>query len=50
MIKVANAKDMQQIDRDTIRKYGISGAVLMERAGLAVVSKINDERDSPKAG
>jgi NAD(P)H-hydrate epimerase len=42
MIKVANAKDMQQIDRDTIRKYGISGAVLMERAGLAVVSKINE--------
>jgi NAD(P)H-hydrate epimerase len=42
MIKVATSKEMQQIDRDTIRKYGISGAVLMERAGLAVVNRINE--------
>ena len=41
MIKVATAKEMQYIDRTTITKFGIAGAVLMERAGLAVVDKIN---------
>jgi len=41
MIKVATAKEMQYIDRTTITKFGIAGTVLMERAGLAVVNKIN---------
>ncbi|RJQ13883.1 MAG: NAD(P)H-hydrate dehydratase [Nitrospiraceae bacterium] len=42
MLKVVTAQEMQHIDRVTIEKYGIAGAVLMERAGLAVVSKINE--------
>ena len=41
MIKVATAKEIQNIDRVTINKFGIAGAVLMERAGLSVVDKIN---------
>lgn len=40
MQKIATAKEMQRIDSDTVKKYGISGAVLMERAGLAVSEKI----------
>ncbi|MEN8262624.1 MAG: NAD(P)H-hydrate dehydratase [Nitrospirota bacterium] len=42
MIKVATAKEMQHIDRVTIEKYGIPGTVLMERAGLSVVKRINE--------
>jgi len=42
MIKVATAKEMQEIDRVTIEKSGIAGIVLMERAGLSVVSRINE--------
>ncbi len=42
MLKVATAKEMQQIDRVTIEKYGVAGTILMERAGLAVVSRINE--------
>jgi NAD(P)H-hydrate epimerase len=42
MLKVVTAEEMQQIDRITIERYGIAGAILMERAGLAVVSKINE--------
>jgi NAD(P)H-hydrate epimerase len=42
MLKVVTAEEMQQIDRTTIEKYGIAGAILMERAGLAVASKINE--------
>ena len=42
MLKTATAKEMQEIDRVTIEKYGIAGTVLMERAGLAVVSRINE--------
>ncbi len=41
MIKVATAKEMQDIDRVTISRFGIAGTVLMERAGLSVVDKIN---------
>jgi len=41
MIKVVTAKEMQNIDRVTISKFGIAGSVLMERAGLSVVDKIN---------
>ncbi|MBI4687567.1 MAG: NAD(P)H-hydrate dehydratase [Nitrospirae bacterium] len=42
MLKVATAKEMQEIDRVTIEKYGIAGAILMERAGLAVAERINE--------
>ncbi len=42
MLKVATAKEMQQIDKVTIEKYGITGTILMERAGLAVAEKINE--------
>lgn len=42
MLKVVTAEEMRQIDRITIERYGIAGAILMERAGLAVVSKINE--------
>lgn len=42
MLKVVTATEMQDIDRVTIDKYGIAGVVLMERAGLAVFSKIKD--------
>ncbi|MFC1549377.1 NAD(P)H-hydrate dehydratase [Nitrospirota bacterium] len=33
---------MQRVDRRTIRSFGIPGPVLMERAGLAVVSRITE--------
>ncbi|UCD35310.1 MAG: NAD(P)H-hydrate dehydratase [Nitrospiraceae bacterium] len=42
MLKVATAQEMQQIDSRTIEKYGIDGTVLMERAGLSVVARINE--------
>jgi NAD(P)H-hydrate epimerase len=42
MIKIVTAKEIREIDRVTIKKYGVPGMVLMERAGLAVVSKINE--------
>ncbi len=42
MLKIATAEEMQEIDRATIEKYGLAGAILMERAGLSVVSRIND--------
>ena len=42
MIKVVTAKEMQKIDRITIDRYGIPGTVLMERAGLGVVRRINE--------
>jgi len=42
MLKVSTAKEMQQIDRAAIEKYGLAGTVLMERAGLAVVKKANE--------
>ncbi len=42
MLKVSNAKEMLDIDRTTINKYGIAGIVLMERAGLSVVKRIHE--------
>jgi len=36
MLKITDAKEMLDIDRITIKKYGIAGAVLMENAGLAM--------------
>ncbi len=41
-MKVVTAAEMQEIDRKTIYDIGISSLVLMERAGLACVSKIKD--------
>jgi hydroxyethylthiazole kinase-like uncharacterized protein yjeF len=41
-MKVVTAEEMREIDRETIEERGIPGVVLMERAGLAVVSKIKE--------
>lgn len=41
-MKVATAKEMASIDARTIKKYGIPGRVLMERAGFAVAEKIKE--------
>jgi len=41
-MKVVTAEEMRNIDRITIKNYGISGTVLMERAGLAVAEKIRE--------
>ncbi|MBA3070584.1 MAG: NAD(P)H-hydrate dehydratase [Nitrospirae bacterium] len=41
-MKVVTAEEMREIDRITIKNYGISGTVLMERAGLAVAEKIKE--------
>ena len=41
-MKIVTAAEMRNIDRETIKKYGIPAAVLMERAGLAVAVKIRE--------
>jgi len=41
-MKAAIAEEMRRIDRATIEEYGIPGAVLMERAGLATAAKVNE--------
>ena len=41
-MKVVTAEEMREIDRKTIEGLGISGNVLMERAGLAVAAKIKE--------
>jgi NAD(P)H-hydrate epimerase len=41
-MKVVTAKEIQDIDMKTIRDYGISGTLLMERAGLVVANKIKE--------
>ena len=41
-MKVVTAQEMKEIDRRTIEKFGIPGQVLMERAGMAVASKIKE--------
>ena len=41
-MKVVTSEEMRKIDRKTIRDYGISGSVLMERAGLKVSEKIKE--------
>jgi hydroxyethylthiazole kinase-like uncharacterized protein yjeF len=41
-MKIVTAEDMRRIDRKTIEEFGISGLVLMERAGLSVVAKIKE--------
>ncbi len=47
-MKIVNAEEMRLIDRKTIRKYGISGSTLMERAGLAVAVRIRELFDKRK--
>ena len=39
-MKIATAGEMREIDRITMEDYGISGLVLMERAGLAVALRV----------
>ncbi len=39
-MKIVTADEMRDIDRRTIEDYGIPGLVLMERAGLAVASRV----------
>ncbi|HYA32095.1 MAG TPA: NAD(P)H-hydrate dehydratase [Thermodesulfovibrionales bacterium] len=41
-MKVVTAKEMQEIDRKTIRTIGVPGSVLMERAGTAVAARVNE--------
>ncbi|NWF52259.1 MAG: NAD(P)H-hydrate dehydratase [Nitrospirae bacterium] len=41
-MKVVTAKEMRTIDSKTIEEYGIPSSVLMERAGLAVTSRIKE--------
>ncbi len=41
-MRIVTAEEMRDIDRQTIARYGISGVVLMERAGLAVGTKIKE--------
>src|SRR5512135_990324 len=47
-MKVVTAEEMRNIDEKTIKKYGISGQVLMEKAGLAVAVKIRELFDKKK--
>jgi NAD(P)H-hydrate epimerase len=41
-MKVVTAAEMKNIDKETIKNYGIPVSVLMERAGLAVAVKIRE--------
>jgi NAD(P)H-hydrate epimerase len=41
-MKVVTADEMRSIDRKTIGEYGITGSVLMERAGLSVANNIKE--------
>ncbi|MBI5232846.1 MAG: NAD(P)H-hydrate dehydratase [Deltaproteobacteria bacterium] len=49
VMKIATAQEMREIDRITIRDYGIPGLVLMERAGLAVALKVIELYPGQKA-
>lgn len=44
---LVNAKEMKQIDKDTIGRTGIPAMVLMERAALAVAEEIRQRVDAP---
>jgi len=41
-MKVVTSQEMRDIDRKAIERFGIPGHVLMERAGVAVASRIKD--------
>jgi len=41
-MKVVTSQEMQDIDKASIHRFGIPGQVLMERAGMAVASKIRE--------
>ncbi len=41
-MKVVTSQEMRDMDRKAIERFGIPGHVLMERAGVAVASKIKD--------
>lgn len=47
-VKVVTAQEIREIDKITIENYGISGLVLMERAGLAVALKVRELYTSKK--
>ena len=42
-MKIASVKEMQNMDKTAIEAYGISDALLMENAGVAVFSVILQE-------
>ncbi len=42
MMKVVTAEEMREIDRITIQEYGIPSLVLMERAGVAVATRLRE--------
>ncbi|HYA12572.1 MAG TPA: NAD(P)H-hydrate epimerase, partial [Thermodesulfovibrionales bacterium] len=41
-MKVVTAEEMQLIDKKTIEEYGVTGVVLMEKAGLSVASRLKE--------
>lgn len=41
-MKIVTAEEMRQVDKMTIEEFGLSGTVLMERAGLCIASKIKE--------
>lgn len=41
-MRVVTAEEMRVIDTKTINEYGVAGSVLMERAGLAVITRIKE--------
>ncbi len=47
-MKVVTSEEMKEIDRRTIGGYGIPGAVLMERAGLAVAARLQELNSTRK--
>ncbi len=47
-MKVVNAQEMQEIDRKTIRQFGVPGRVLMERAGVVVAKRVMELFDRKK--
>lgn len=41
-MRIVTAEEMRDIDVKTIRGFGLSGLILMERAGLSVASRVNE--------
>lgn len=42
-MKVVTAREMREIDQKTIGEYGVTGRMLMERAGAAVAARIKEQ-------